>query len=42
VSLKTQAMALLGAMPAKGRKMYDLQYGADAKAGWKRRLPLAI
>ena len=32
VSLKTQAMALLGAMPAKGRKLYDLQYGADAKA----------
>jgi outer membrane protein assembly factor BamB len=32
VSLKTQAMALLGSMPAKGRKLYDLQYGADAKA----------
>jgi outer membrane protein assembly factor BamB len=33
VSLKTEAMALLGAMPAKGRKLYDVQYGADAKAG---------
>src|SRR3954466_4518357 len=32
LSLKTQAMALLGAMPAKGRKLFDLQYGADAKA----------
>src|SRR5262245_20240634 len=32
VSLKTEALALLGAMPAKGRKMYELQYGADAKA----------
>src|SRR4029077_1333419 len=27
LSLKTQAMALLGAMPAKGRKLFDLQYG---------------
>jgi outer membrane protein assembly factor BamB/tetratricopeptide (TPR) repeat protein len=32
VSLKTEALALLGAMPAKGRKMYELQYGSDAKA----------
>src|SRR5438874_2938176 len=32
ISLKTQALALLGSMPAKGRKMYELQYGADAKA----------
>src|SRR6185436_21166025 len=30
VSLKTEALALLGAMPVKGRKMYELQYGADA------------
>jgi outer membrane protein assembly factor BamB len=30
-SLKTQALALLGSMPAKGRKFYELQYGADAK-----------
>lgn len=32
ISLKTEALALLGAMPAKGRKMYELQYGSDAKA----------
>ena len=32
VSLKTQALELLGSMPAKGRRMYELQYGADAKA----------
>src|SRR3954465_4857144 len=32
LSLKTQALSLLGSMPAKGRKMYELQYGADAKA----------
>ena len=32
VSLKTEALALLGVMPAKGRKMYELQYGSDAKA----------
>jgi len=32
VSLKTEALALLGAMPVKGRKMYELQYGSDAKA----------
>lgn len=31
ISLKTEALALLGAMPVKGRKMYELQYGADAK-----------
>src|SRR6266850_2290048 len=32
LSIKTEALALLGSMPAKGRKMYELQYGADAKA----------
>jgi outer membrane protein assembly factor BamB len=32
VSLKTEALALLGAMPAKGRRMYELQFGSDAKA----------
>jgi outer membrane protein assembly factor BamB len=32
LSLKTEALALLGAMPAKGRRMYELQYGSDAKA----------
>jgi hypothetical protein len=32
VSLKTQALALLGSMPAKGRRMYEVQFGADAKA----------
>ena len=32
ISLKTQALSLLGSMPLKGRKMYELQYGADAKA----------
>jgi outer membrane protein assembly factor BamB len=32
LSLKTEALALLGSMPAKGRRMYELQYGADAKA----------
>jgi outer membrane protein assembly factor BamB/tetratricopeptide (TPR) repeat protein len=32
LSLKTQALSLLGSMPAKGRKMYELQFGADAKA----------
>lgn len=30
-SLKTEALALLGSMPAKGRRMYELQYGSDAK-----------
>jgi len=32
LSLKTEALALLGSMPAKGRRMYELQFGADAKA----------
>ena len=32
VSLKTQALELLGSMPAKGRRMYELQYGAESKA----------
>src|SRR5437868_6455990 len=41
VSLKTQAMSLLGAMPAKGRKMYELQYGADAKAALEAALVAA-
>jgi outer membrane protein assembly factor BamB len=31
VSLKSEALALLGAMPLKGRRMFELQYGADAK-----------
>jgi outer membrane protein assembly factor BamB len=31
LSLKTEALALLGSMPAKGRRMYELQNGADAK-----------
>ncbi|MDX1945761.1 MAG: PQQ-binding-like beta-propeller repeat protein [Pirellulaceae bacterium] len=33
VSLKTQALEILGSMPAKGRQMYELQFGAEAKAG---------
>jgi outer membrane protein assembly factor BamB len=32
LSLKTDALALLGSMPLKGRRMYELQYGSDAKA----------
>jgi outer membrane protein assembly factor BamB len=32
ISLKTEALALLGSMPPRGRQMYELQYGADAKA----------
>src|SRR5262249_35833744 len=32
VSLKTEALNLIGAMPLKGRKLYELQFGADAKA----------
>jgi outer membrane protein assembly factor BamB len=32
VSLKTQALALLGSMPQKGRQLYELQYGAEGKA----------
>jgi outer membrane protein assembly factor BamB len=32
VSLKTQALSLLGSMPLKGRQMYELQYGAEAKS----------
>ena len=32
VSLKTQALEMLGSMPAKGRQMYELQFGAEAKA----------
>lgn len=31
VSLKTEALTLLGSMPARGRKFYELQCGADAK-----------
>src|SRR5882672_6233037 len=38
ISMKTQAMALLGSMPAKGRKMYELQFGADAKASLEEAL----
>lgn len=38
VSLKTEALALLGAMPVKGRKMYELQYGADAKVALEHAL----
>lgn len=30
-SLKTQALELLGSMPAKGRQFYELHCGADAK-----------
>lgn len=32
VSLKTQALALLGTLPPRGRQMYELQFGAEAKA----------
>lgn len=32
VSLKTQALALLGTLPPRGRRMYELQFGAEAKA----------
>ena len=31
-SLKTQAMQMLGAMPEKGRRLYEINYGADARA----------
>src|SRR5262245_15480732 len=31
VSLKSQALALLGSMPASGRKLYELKCGAEAK-----------
>jgi outer membrane protein assembly factor BamB/TolA-binding protein len=31
-SLKTQALQMLGAMPEKGRRLYELNYGADARA----------
>lgn len=31
VSLKTEAQRLIGAMPAKGREWYELQYGAEAR-----------
>ena len=32
VSLKTQAQQLLGSMPSKGRQLYELQYGAEARS----------
>lgn len=31
-SLKTQALQMLGAMPEKGRRLYELNYGAEARA----------
>ncbi len=31
LSLKSQALSLLGSMPLAGRKMYELQYGAEAR-----------
>ncbi|MFV1964523.1 MAG: PQQ-binding-like beta-propeller repeat protein [Pirellulaceae bacterium] len=31
-SLKTEAQRLLGALPARGRELYELQYGAEARA----------
>lgn len=31
-SLKTEAQRLLGSLPARGRELYELQYGAEAKA----------
>jgi outer membrane protein assembly factor BamB len=31
-SLKTEAQRLLGAMPARGRELYELQFGAEAKS----------
>lgn len=31
-SLKTQALQMLGAMPEKGRRLYELNFGADARA----------
>lgn len=30
-SLKSMALQILGGMPAKGRQLYELQYGADAR-----------
>ncbi len=30
-SVKTEAQRLLGAMPARGRELYELQFGAEAK-----------
>ena len=30
-SLKAQALKLLGSMPAKGRELFELQYGVDAR-----------
>ncbi|MCI0359785.1 MAG: PQQ-binding-like beta-propeller repeat protein, partial [Planctomycetaceae bacterium] len=31
-SLKTEALALIGSMPAKGRQIYETKFGFDAKA----------
>ncbi|MFN0021156.1 MAG: PQQ-binding-like beta-propeller repeat protein [Pirellulaceae bacterium] len=31
-SLKTQALQMLGAMPEKGRRLYELNFGAEARA----------
>jgi outer membrane protein assembly factor BamB len=31
ISLKTQALDLLGSMPARGQRMYELQFGAEAR-----------
>ena len=31
-SLKTEAQRLLGSLPTRGRELYELQYGAEAKA----------
>jgi outer membrane protein assembly factor BamB len=36
VSLKTQALALLGSMPAKGRELYELDCGAEARAALEK------
>lgn len=38
VSLKTQALSLLGSMPLKGRQLYELQFGAEAKAALEEAL----
>ena len=36
VSLKTQALALLGSMPQKGRELYELDCGAEARAALEK------
>ena len=38
MSLKTEAQRLLGAMPDKGRELYELKFGADARLGARQRL----